>query len=404
MHLNTRQMSPSYWLFALGGFFIATVLAFEIMPLPHDAPPIEQIEFQQGHDSIRNVILPDNWRTPPLRNDTQPGVYRLLLPEPVDEEIAIFIPNFSGKLSVSVGGLDLSPGGILSGDLVPDQSIPYFAIIPTMVVETGAEVELTLKPGGKLVGFLGPVYIAHEAALHASYGWHHFRAVQLPTLVLFWQILLAILLLVLWVSRRQEAAALYGALILLFSSVHSLPIYLPKALGLATFATELGLVLNFWQSVVGLFFTYALSDRALPVRRRWLLLLPTIATAAYYVLPSQSFQLLDLFLIVPISLILVVWIVIALVRGALVEGRRDVLLILLAILASLISTAHDVLVLSNALPESNFLHFRVVFILILPAMSVIFIRRLVVSLNRVDDLVQTLEDRVRAAEADLHIS
>ena len=114
---------------------LAVVLALELMPKPRDADPMLRAEFRQGDGPWQDVSLPDNWRLAPGR-DAVPGTYRLPLPPAADAPIAIFIPNFSGQLSVSAGGYDLSPGGILSGELVPDQSIPFFAIIPAPMSAT----------------------------------------------------------------------------------------------------------------------------------------------------------------------------------------------------------------------------------------------------------------------------
>ena len=80
------------------------------------------------------------------------------------------------------------------------------------------------------------------------------------------------------------------------------------------------------------------------------------------------------------------------------------LLILLSSAALAVLVAHGAFVLSTALPERRFLHFRIVFALLLPAQSVVFVRRLVASLDRVDDLAQSLEARVGLAAAKLRTS
>lgn len=64
-------------------------------------------------------------------------------------------------------------------------------------------------------------------------------------------------------------------------------------------------------------------------------------------------------------------------------------------------TVHDTLILANIMPDSNFLHFRIVYILILPALSIVFAVQLVDSATLAENLSQTFEDRVRQSKTQL---
>ena len=108
-----------------------------------------------------------------------------------------------------------------------------------------------------------------------------------------------------------------------------------------------------------------------------------------------------MFAVVPFSLVMTGWVVYALVHSALKERRWESQLILISVLGACTLVIHDTLIIANVTPDSNFLHFRIVYILLLPALSVIFLHRLIQSLNHVDDLVNTLNQRVQHCESQL---
>lgn len=409
--MNTVTQSrdlPTYRFFLLLWAAAVTVVTvifyFELLPLPEDVAPVRAMEFSQGpaEPSGRNVSLPDNWRSFAQR-PARTGLYRSRFDHSADSgRWAVYVPSYSGQITVAVNGVELTSGGFLSGELIADQGTPYFSTIsPDILKRRDNEIAITLRPGGKLTGFLSEIYLGKAEELRSSYGWYHLRAVRLPVLVVFWQLLLAALLLLLWVSRRREEAALYCAIILLCSSIHGIPIFLPSSLALSNTVALLGYVTNFWQSVIGLLFSCSLAGRSLPLKTRTFLILPVFATLAFLILPQQIFHYIDVLVVVPFSLVMSGWIVYVLVDSAIRERRWDSTIILLSILGSCALAIHDTLIISNVTPDSNILHFRIVFILILPALSVVFLQRLIQSMNQVDDLVDTLEQRIEHKELQL---
>lgn len=409
--MSTAVQSPPVWerplFFGLWGLAVAVItffLAFEQLPLPSGVAPLKTMVFSQASSEQpgHTVSLPDNWRTHPQR-PLKSGVYSTPFEHPPgSERWAVYIPSYSGQMLVTVNEAELTSGGFLSGELIADQSVPYFAPIPRNALKSGYNtVEIRLYPGGKLIGFLSDVYVGPANQLRSSFEWHYLRAFRLPVLVVFWQLLLAMLLFVLWLSRRNERAALYCSILLVFSSVHGVPVYLPSSIAMSHTVALLGLVVNFWLSVLGLLFVNSLANRQLPINERYLLILPALATVGYLTLPDHVFHFVDMFAVVPFSLVMVVWTVYVLVHSAIWERRWDSMIMLLSVLGACGLVIHDTLIIANVTPDSNFLHFRIVYILLLPALSVIFLQRLIQSLNHVDDLVSTLEERIEHKEAQL---
>ncbi|MEP3279030.1 MAG: ATP-binding protein [Stappiaceae bacterium] len=396
------------YLFVLGlwGAAVAVVtvfLYFELLPLPKEIAPVRAMEFSQNNaQGAREISLPDNWRTHPDR-PFQSGTYQTQFDYPAaGEKWAIYIPSYSGQILVAVNGAELTSGGFLSGELIADQGTPFLSPISTGILKPQDNVvTITLQPGGKLTGFLSQIYVGRADQIRGSYGWYYLRAVRIPALVVFWQLLLALLLFLLWAGRRREQAALYCSIVLMFSSIHGIPIYLPSSIALSNAVAWLGYVTNFWMSVMGLLFTYSLTDRVLPLKTRYLLIPPIFATLAFLSLPQSIFQYVDILFVVPFSLVLTGWIVFTLVYAAVWERRWECVIILLSILGACSLAIHDTLIIMNVNPDSNIMHFRIVYLLILPALSVVFFRRLVLSMNRVDTLVGTLEDRIEEKETEL---
>ncbi len=397
-----RTYLPLLGLWGLAVAVLTYVLFFEVLPLPRDVAPVRAMEFSQEPDGGREVTLPDNWRSFPDR-PLQTAIYRARFDYPANGgRWAVFIPGYSGRIMAAVNGSELPSGGFISGELIADQGAPYFANISSnALTRQGNEIAISLQPGGKLVGFLSQIYIGPVDQIRSSFDWYYLRAVRLPALVVFWQLLLSALLFLLWFGRRSEKAALYCSIMMVFSSIHGIPVYLPSSEALSNLVALLGYVTNFWLSVLGLLFAYGLTNRPPPVKPLYLLILPAFSTVAFLTLPEQVFRYIDLVVVVPFSIFLSGWVVVVLVHSAFWERRWDSAIILLSVLGACALVIHDTLIIMNLMPDSNFTHFRIVYLIILPALSVVFFQRLIQSMNRVDSLVGTLEQRIEEKELQL---
>ena len=397
-----RPVVLTVWTLAVAAMTI--FLAFELLPLPKGIQPLKNMSFSQGDPPLAEgpVSLPDNWRSHSQR-PIEGAIYSARFDHPdAEKRWAVYIPSYSGRIEVTVNGLELTPGGFISGELSSDQSAPYLApISPNVLQRSDNSIRIALYPGGILTGFLSQVFVGPAEALRDSYDWYYLRAVQIPILVVLWQLLLAALLFLLWYNRRSENAALYCAIVLLLSSVHGIPVLSPSSVALADAVGLLGYVTNLWLSVIGVLFVHALVDRPLPLKARYFLVPPAVATLAYLTLPQEIFRYVDSFAVVPFSLVMSGWAVYLLVHATFWEKRWDTRLIMISVLGACGLVIHDTLIIANVTPNSNFLHFRIVYLLILPALSVVFFQRLIESMNHVDNLVSTLEERIEQKEHQL---
>ena len=298
--------------------------------------------------------------------------------------------------------MDLPTTDLVSGRQIANQSAPFIARIPEQVLRpTGNTVDVELEPGGLLSGFLDTIYVGPDSDLRASFTWHYYRFLRGPTLVVFWQILLSAMLLMLWLSRRQERAALFCSLYLLTGCIHALPMLIPHLKDFADQLTMFTYVATFWQASFAFMFIASLLNRALPFHWIYIFAAPAFATMAYTILPESSFQYVSALVVIPFSLALGFWIIAMVANGALRQGRWDCQFLLASGLGGMAMGVHDTLIISNIIDTSNSLKNSVVLVIFLPSISLIFLRHLIDSLDNVDTLVESLEHRVHAKETQL---
>lgn len=399
MLASPRSLAIGLWF--IGVVAITVFLSFELLPLPDKVMPLPTMEFSQDSATTATnmVQLPDNWRGFPDRS-TGLGTYRAHV-EVSNEagEIAVFIPSYTGNATIRLNGFDLQPVGHLRNKARVAQADPFFAVVPEIVLLSAVNsLEVRLSPAGPLVAFLGPVYFGAEDLLRPSFAWHQFRAIHLPFAVLIWQILLSGLLILLWETRRHEQAALYCSLLLAISAFHNLPIILPQSFVLTEIVISLGLVTNLWLCVFGLLFASKFTEMPLPIKERYILIVPVVFTLAFAAVSEQLFNLVNQFIVVPISLIIVIGIFYYLILATVRDRKMDAAIVLASTIFSIAFVIHDVLIISDPNASSDFLHFRVAYIVILPGLSLVFAQRFIKSLNEVDLLVKTMESRISERE------
>ncbi len=391
-----------FWYLAVAAMTAALVSG--ILPLPPANYSQTSMEFSQAPamTSETRVTLPDNWRNHPERSG-QDGTYRETFDYPAEGGAwAVFVPTYSGRLSVKVNGTEIAESDLFGRGKIPDQNVPIIATLPDGNLEpSGNALEITLTPGGLLTGFLAPLYVGPETDLRDSYAWHYFRAVRGPALLIFWQLLLATMLLLLWWVRRREVAAFYCALMLLGASIHGLPVYLPQSPALADLLSAFAYVANFWESSFALLFVYGLMDKSPPLRPIYFMIIPALATALQLVAPGPATEFITSYVVIPVSMLQLFWAISLLVLCSLRDSRVDCHIVLISTLGCGVLAIHDVLVIANVLDQTNTLTFKVAFILLLPPFSGIFIYRLIAAMNRVDELVSSLEGRIEAKESQL---
>src|SRR5690606_4415419 len=96
---------------------------------------------------------------------------------------ALYIPQFTGRLQVSLNGVPVTDSTRGQTSLRLGQGAPQLAPLPAQMLRPG-ENTLALTLGGRMgAGAIGPVYFGPDAALRDDHEAAHFLVVALPRLM-----------------------------------------------------------------------------------------------------------------------------------------------------------------------------------------------------------------------------
>lgn len=89
-----------------------------------------------------------------------------------------------------------------------------------------------------------------------------------------------------------------------------------------------------------------------------------------------------------------------LIRDVMRHPFSDSAVILVSICAAVVLAVRDTLVIANLSPDRDFLHFRIAYIVILPGLSLVFIKRFLRSFEQVDHLLKTMDSTIKHKERE----
>jgi len=241
---------------------LAAALALFKQPLPepsalwrHDVVAMER------EGGWREERLP-SWR------DAGKGAvttFRVSFVQPGDHEgeaWSVLLPRFFLEAEVAVNGVPIADSRRGEGAGRPRANIPLLAAIPPPILREGAnEAIITVTGSPAIRAYLESVFVGPDSALRPSYAWRMALFETLPDILVGCQIALAVIVLAIFLVRRQEAA--YGALgVMLALSVLNgmLPAFDTPAAVLVTGAT------GSWATASFLLFAIVFTGQAL---RRW---------------------------------------------------------------------------------------------------------------------------------------
>lgn len=338
----------------------------------------------------------------PLKHDTR-GTrehYRLAfeLP-PASEQLYLFIPTFSQRAVIHLAGHRIADTeerawmlGLTSGaaSLVP---------LPSYLLAEGRNVlDLYLEASGVVRGYLSPVYIGTATQLAPHHRVRVLLLEYLRLMVLASHLLIAIIVLVVWLYRPKESLFGWLAVLLLVS----MPVYTglighldPRVGKLLPYA----FMVNTASGLILLIMSLLISAMSVP---RWLKASVLALPLGYMLLALSGLVPARLLVLAaaPVSGIAVVASLAVVGWGALVRRRGEAWLLLLPLLLAVLAGLHDIAVVAGWCGDPVFLslYYRP---LLLIGMAMILMRRLAVSLMRLDDVNAYLRRRLSEREAEL---
>lgn len=270
--------------------------------------------------------------------------------------------------------------------------------LPARLLRDGENrIDLQLQTPPILKGYLSPLYVGTAAAVAPHYRLRVFLLEYLRLMVPAGQVLMAVLVLGVWLYRPREPLFGWLALLLfvsLFSYAGLLGDLLPRLPALMPYAFILSMAAGPLLAIVAL-----LVVRVQPPR--WLMLcvpgLPTLCLlATMFGVPPAKAMLLSLpvgVLGMLASLFISLW-------GALTQRSREAWLILLPLVLAVCVALRDVGVMTGLLegPILLSIYYRPALMI---GLSLILMRRLAISLNRLDGANEHLSQRLAERETEL---
>lgn len=312
---------------------------------------------------------------------------------------ALYIPQFTGRLQVSLNGVPVIDSTRGQTSLRLGQGAPQLVPLPEQMLRPGGNT-LELALGGRMgAGAVGPVYFGPDAELRDHHEAAHFLVVALPRLMDGALFAIGAIMLMIWLTRRHDQLYLLCATISLGFALSSLSPVIAGAFG-AQFLLPVN-VLRFLGACLLLPFTWRLVGRTPPVRTRWFLLPAMLMYLSFELLPAAWSTLLVPALFVPLALGLGAVALWEMWRAGIRGGDRSALALLATIAVLLSLATRDQLVTAGVLDRGYVLLARFNGPLLVMLMGAILLRRFSDGLSLLETFNARLHRDVAAARMEL---
>lgn len=343
------------------------------------------------------VQLPHTW--PPHLGDAERR-YRLQfeLPEAPREALYLFLPLLSQSAVVALNGAELADTGNRSLPTGITSGVTALVRLPADRLLPGTNMlDLRVAAAGVVRGHLAAPHLGSAEALTPHYRLQLFLLEHLRLMVLAGQLLLVVALLVVWLYRPTEP--LFGWLLLM--QALSLPLYASLRADLPGVQEALPYLLMVGTAPTLILPIIALLVSGMPVPRALRACVPAVPAlgiALALLTPLPAWQVMLAFSI-PAALAAVWGAALVAARGAL-RGVREAQLLLAPALLFALALLHDVALVAGWLDGAILLgaYYRMVLTI---AIAVLLMRRLGLSLMRLDGANARLRERLAEREAQL---
>ncbi|KAB7624070.1 sensor histidine kinase [Alkalilimnicola sp. S0819] len=371
------------------------------LPTPTQATRLGSAEFLGPNGERDTVSLPHRWSAR-ARQDEGEARYRftLRLDEAPAEALYVFVPLLSQHAELWLDGEALRNPEPRTYAFGARSGLTRLVSLPPSRLRAGEHtLELRLRSRRLMRGYLSALYVGSEQALMPHYRLRLFLLEHLRLMVFAVQLLMSGAVLVAFLYRPGERLFRWLLALLAasgFYHIGSLATVMPALSAVAPYGYMLASAVGPILPILALLFVGRPVPRGLP----WAVpALPAVSVLLGLsgLLPEPA---LVLFLCVPAMLLGLFGATAIAARGAFLDGNREALLFFLPLLLLCLAALRDMLAIQGAIagPIMFSGYYRP---LILAAVSVILMRRLAISLQRVDEANVHLNRRLAEREAEL---
>lgn len=380
----------------LWGFIaiLATIPLWLTLPEPEGAVAITQA-LQLHEDGEQQITLPRARQTPGSWRH-----YRMTFKADPTSEQYLFIPVLSQRAIIALNGAHIDDTenrttmvGLASGISA------LISLPPSLLKEGNNVIDVQLQSVGLIPAYLSRLYVGSREQLGSHYRVRVFVLEYLKLMVPAGQLLIALVVLVVWLYRPRDPLFGWLTLLLMLSMVTYLGMMrdlIPHLVKLMPYFSMIGSA----AAIIMVIVVLLIAGRPPPAWLRWMpLALPgsCILLGLSGVIPAATLVLLvsaplNIFGLL-ISLVILVW-------AALRYRLEEAAMLLLPMLMAVLSGIHDFSMVLSLLdgPVSLSVYYRP---LLLIGFAMILMRRLGISLARLDDVNVYLTHKLNEREQEL---
>ncbi len=378
---------------------------------PPDVAAIQQVKFVAdqakspttlNNDDWQTITLPDDWFD--NHQDVNQLWYRaeLWLDEKSNGIWAAYLPSVTHNAAVYINGYWVGQGGDFSDPVSRHHNEPLFFSFSSALLQQGNnQIDIRVKTAFYEQGLFDQFYIAPVEQLHDAYQWKEFLRIDLVQWFTMVMYVIALILLVFWISRPQESIYWLFSLQLFIWATHNLNLFIEN-IPVSTRLWEIIAISTLgWTVALMIFFNHRFVGSGNPQIEKFIGAFLFIGIGLFFLPDIDSvlhigYRIWDLFI-----MFFGMYAIYYLLKVYRQQQQRDVYLMLIVGIPILVSGFHDILMINHFIDrrEGLIMQYSVIPSVIL--FSWFLVRRFVESISKAEKLAATLEQRVQTKQLEL---
>lgn len=398
-----------YWLIFNYLVFGLTISLFDITDLKaikqvhfiassSDAPPLLAKEYWQP------ISLPDDWYQNQHKVDQIWYRKHVALNIQTAEIWAIYLPSVTHNAAVYINGTWVGQGGRFSDPVSRHQNEPLLFNFSSKLLRPGVnQIDIRVKTAFSEQGLLDEFYIAPKDRLIDAYSWKHYFRVSFIQWITMAMYLIGFVIFIFWLVRPQDS--IYGifSIELFLWATHNLNLFIAEIPVSARVWEAMNINTLGWMVMAMIVFNHRYVGKGNIKVERFMLsfvitgvfifFLPDIASVLHI-----GYALWDSFVMA-----FGIYALYYLIQTYKKQKDFDAYLMMLAGIPILVFGFHDILLINNFIDRRDGMTMQFSIVPSVLLFSWFLIRRLVQSINKVEYLAETLEQRVKEKQHRLKL-
>lgn len=350
----------------------------------------------------QSISLPDDWYQ--SQHKVEQIWYRsqLTLDIKLADIWAVYLPSVTHNAAVFINGTWVGQGGRFTDPVSRHHNEPLLFRFSSELLKPGAnQVEIRVKTAFHEQGLLDQFYLAPVNKLEAAYEWKYLFRVSFVQWVTLAMYLMGLIVFIFWLSRPQDS--IYGifAIELFFWATHNLNLFISEIPVSARVWEAMNMSTLGWTVIAMIIFNHRYVGGGNKKIEKFMLPFAVIGIGIFFLPDLGSvlhigYKIWDSFV-----MIFGIYAIFYLVKTYKQTKNIDAYLMMLVGIPILVFGFHDILLINNFIDRCDgmTMHYSVIPSIIL--FSWFLIRRFVQSINKAEQLTETLEQRVFEKEQAL---